>query len=384
MIKIITIVGARPQIIKAAAISRIIHSEFRHLISEEILHTGQHFDKNMSDVFFEEMDIPKPHYQLSISAESQGEQTALMISGIEKILLKNKPELLIIYGDTNSSIAAALAASKLQIPIAHIEAGLRSYNKSMPEELNRIYCDYAATLLFCPTKIAIENLTKENLIHSENKTYSIDNKGIFLSGDIMYDNAIYYSKIAAQKSAIISNLCLEKNKFLLCTIHRAYNTDNNLRLKNIFEGINRISNDYQIAVIIPLHPRTKAVIGNDTEIQEIISSNENIRIIDAVSYFEMIELEKNSELILSDSGGVQKEAYFFGKACIILRSETEWKELSDNGYAIIADANPDLIYKAYQRFKQNKTITGFESFYGDGNAARLICNTIINNFNSRK
>ena len=379
MTNILTIIGARPQIIKAAAISRIIRAEFSESICEEILHTGQHYDHNMSQIFFDEMNIPKPDYQLQISTELQGEQCAQMITGIEKILISKKPDIVVVYGDTNSTLAASVAASKLQIPLAHIEAGLRSYNNTMPEELNRIYCDYASTLLFCPTQIAIDNLKKENITHADTDKFDINHKGVFLSGDVMYDNALHYGKIAGFKSGIIGKLGLKTGEYLLCTLHRNYNTDNSERLYNIFKALNEICTKYNIEIILPIHPRTTHIINKTQELQQLLNNNKQIRLIDAVSYFDMIKLQQNSQLILTDSGGLQKEAYFFRKPCIVLRSETEWKELLSSGNAIIADANPELIMKAYESFIHNETNISYLPLYGDGNAARFICNILKNN-----
>lgn len=379
MTNILTVIGARPQIIKAAAISRMIRTEFSESICEEILHTGQHYDHNMSQIFFDEMNIPKPDYQLQISTELQGEQCAQMITGIEKILISKKPGIVVVYGDTNSTLAASVAASKLQIPIAHIEAGLRSYNKTMPEELNRIYCDYASTLLFCPTQIAIDNLKKENITHADTDKFDINHKGVFLSGDVMYDNALHYGKIAGFKSGIIGKLGLKTGEYLLCTLHRNYNTDNIERLYNIFKALNEICTKYNIEIILPIHPRTTHIINKTQELQQLLNNNKQIRLIDAVSYFDMIKLQQNSQMILTDSGGLQKEAYFFRKPCIVLRSETEWKELLSSGNAIIADANPDLIMKAYESFIHNETNISYLPLYGDGNAARFICNILKNN-----
>ena len=376
MTNILTIIGARPQIIKAAALSRIIRTEFSGAIREEILHTGQHYDHNMSQIFFEEMNIPEPDYQLNISTELQGEQCAQMINGIEKILFDRKPDIVVVYGDTNSTLAASIAASKLQIPIAHIEAGLRSHNKAMPEELNRIYCDYASTLLFCPTQIAVDNLKKENITHADTDKFDINHKGVYLSGDVMYDNVLYYSAIAESKSEIISKLGLTKGRYLLCTIHRNYNTDNSERLYNILNALNFIISLYNIEIILPIHPRTANIINNNNQLKEISKKNKLLRITAAVSYFDMLMLQKYSQMILTDSGGLQKEAYFMDKPCIILRSETEWTELLNSGNAVIADANPDLILKAFKSFLHNETNINYKALYGDGNAARFICNII--------
>jgi len=377
--KIVTIVGARPQIIKAAALSRAIRTQFRGLIHETIVHTGQHYDANMSQVFFDELEIPAPDINLNIGSASHGKQTAQMLKGIEEVLLKVMPDFLVVYGDTNSTLAGALAGAKMHIPVVHIEAGLRSFNKSMPEEINRIMCDHSSTLLFVPTKAGIRNLEKEGFRMNAKAPYTIDNPGIFHSGDIMFDNLVHFSSLADQRSDIIQKLDLKSGNFILCTIHRDNNTDIPERLTSIFSAMLRISNDYGQQVVIPLHPRTSKLLKDKLTpaVYNAITNSKLIRIIPPVSYIEMILLEKHSNLILSDSGGVQKEAYFFHKSLIIARPETEWVEIVENGAGIIADASEERIYDAYCYFR--KTPLSFPPVFGDGSAALFVCKTMLEN-----
>lgn len=378
MIKIITIIGARPQIIKAAALSRAIKNNFSDKITETIVHTGQHYDNNMSQIFFEELSIPKPDYNLNVGSKSHGEQTALMIIEIEKILKELKPTYLILYGDTNSTLAGAIAASKIHIPIVHIEAGLRSFNKAMPEEINRIMCDHASTLLFCPTVTGINNLKDEGFSINNKKPYNNDNPGVFHCGDIMYDNSSYFKTLSDKNSEILNKLNLEQDNFILCTIHRNNNTDNPSRLDAIFRSIEKISTNDKISIVIPLHPRTKKQLNTnlDSNLLKSIRSNKYIKLIDPVSFLDMIALESNCTLVITDSGGVQKEAYYFNKPCIILRSETEWVEIVEQGAAIIADANEDNIINSYNKLTNKKNLS-FPLIFGDGKAAEFICNTML-------
>ena len=378
MIKIVTVIGARPQIIKAAALSRAIKNSFSDRITEIIVHTGQHYDKNMSQIFIDELGIPEPNYNLNVGSASHGEQTAQMITGIEKILIKLKPNYLVLYGDTNSTLAGAIAASKIHIPIVHIEAGLRSFNKAMPEEINRIMCDHASTLLFSPTATGFNNLINEGFSTSNSSPYSSDNSGIFHCGDIMYDNSLYFKSLSVQNSRILNNLHLENGNFILGTIHRNNNTDDPVRLNAIFSAINNISNKDKITIVIPLHPRTSKLLDKNInkELLNSIKSNKYIKLIDPVSFLDMIALESNCNMILTDSGGVQKEAYYFNKPCIILRSETEWVEIVEQGAAIIADADENKIISSYNKLiNNNKQL--FPSLFGDGKAAEFICNTMI-------
>ncbi len=382
MIKILTIIGARPQIIKAAALSRVIKNKFANKIKEVIVHTGQHYDDNMSQIFFDELNIPHPSYNLNAGSGSHGKQTALMIEGIEEILLKEKPKCIVLYGDTNSTLAGAVAASKIQVPIIHIEAGLRSFNKSMPEEINRIMCDSVSTLLFSPTKAGFDNLVREGFKKKNAGPYSFDNPKIYHCGDIMYDNSLFFSKIAEQTITLLKNIELESGKFVLATIHRNNNTDDPKRLNALFRAINKISIDNKIKIVLPLHPRTAKLLSKNlsSELYSTVKTNEFIKIISPVSYLEMIALEKNAFLIMTDSGGVQKEAFFFKKPCIILRSETEWVELVKSGSAIVTDASEEAIMKAFAHFKKTKKLK-FPDLFGDGNAAEFICSEILKNIN---
>jgi len=348
--KIVTILGARPQFIKAGTVSREI---IKHNIEEVIIHTGQHFDKNMSDIFFEEMKIPKPNYNLDINGLSHGSMTGQMLEKIEEILLDENPDWILVYGDTNSTLAGALAGSKLHIKVAHIEAGLRSFNMQMPEEINRILTDRVSNILFCPTDSAIKNL--------KNEGFENFNCNIVKSGDVMHEGALFYSDFS-----IKPNIRLKK-EFILCTIHRAENTDNEKRLKDIFEALGEIGKNIQI--VLPLHPRTKKIIQNSK------LNIQNLTIIDPMGYLEMIYLIKYSKIIMTDSGGLQKEAYFFKKSCITLRDETEWIELVDNRFNVLVGANKKKIIAIYENFKFNND---FElNLYGNGKASKIIIEELI-------
>ena len=372
MIKIVTIIGARPQIIKAAALSRAIKEKFSNEIEEIIVHTGQHYDENMSQVFFDELGIPAPNYNLGIGSGKHGAQTSKMIEGIEEILLKENPDYLVVYGDTNSTLAGAIAASKIHIPIVHIEAGLRSFNKAMPEEINRICCDHCSTMLFSPTATGYQNLINEGFDPRNKKPFTIDNPGIYHCGDVMYDNSMFFGSTDNRQQTT------DNRQYILCTIHRNNNTDEPERLNSIVRALLRLSKEEEI--IIPLHPRTKKLldVNLSPDIYNELVNNERIHIIPPASFLEMIKLEKNANIVLTDSGGVQKEAYFFKKPCIIIRSETEWKEIVECGAAIIADANEDNIVNGYYHFKDNK-ISEYPELFGDGKAAEFICNELISN-----
>lgn len=381
MIKILNIIGARPQIIKAAAISRAIRNKFGAKIQDTVLHTGQHYDSKMSDIFFEEMQIPLPAYNLNVGSTSHGVQTAAMITGIEEIILKEKPSCCVVYGDTNSTLAAAIAASKLHCPIVHVEAGLRSFNKKMPEEINRIMCDHASTLLFTPTKTGFGNLVREGFNPKSKEPFTMDNPGIFHCGDVMYDNSLFYLKIAEKKSGVLSDNRLQKDNYILVTIHRDSNTDNKKRLAAIFTAIHDISKHNNIPVILPLHPRTSKILKSNlpAKLYSAITNSPLFKIIPPVSFFDMIALEKYSKIILTDSGGVQKESFFFKKPCIVLRSETEWSELVTCGTTIVANADKDKIINGYNYFMEKKGLK-FPSIFGDGKAAEFICEKIIDCF----
>lgn len=378
MIKILTIIGARPQIIKAAAISRAIKNKFQTKIKEVIVHTGQHYDANMSEVFFEELQIPKPDYNLNSGSGKHGDQTGKMISGIEEILETEKPNFMVIYGDTNSTLAGAISASKMHIPVVHIEAGLRSFNKSMPEEINRIVSDHVSTYLFPPTQTGLDNLKREGFNLESNPPFTIDNPGIFNLGDVMLDNSLYFSKIA-ESTNVLRNLNLETNNYVLATIHRNNNTDDKERLTQIFKSLQHISKEGNVKIVLPLHPRTLKQKESMLEISFLkeLDENKNLIIIQPVSFLEMIALEKNAKLIITDSGGVQKEAFFFNKPCIILRQETEWVEIVESGAAHLCDANFEMIIESYYWFNKNQNIQT-ANLYGDGNAAEKILQLLLN------
>lgn len=334
MKKIITILGARPQFVKAAVLSRIIASHGE--IEEIIIHTGQHFDANMSEVFFTEMEIPKPKYNLDINELSHGVMTGEMFFELEKILVKEKPHAVVVYGDTNSTLAGALAAKKMNIKVIHIEAGLRSFNMKMPEEINRVLTDRISDLLLCPTETAIKNLNQEGFANFDSK--------VVKSGDIMKDAVLYYGEISFEKSSIVNNLSLVENEFILATIHRQENTDELEKLKPIFEGLEQINTFCK--VILPLHPRTRKIL-------EKHNLSYNITTIEPVGYFDMLELLKHCKMVITDSGVLQKEAFFNKKHCIIARDETEWIELVDNNFAKIIGSDTTKMITVYQTFKES-------------------------------
>jgi UDP-GlcNAc3NAcA epimerase len=378
-IKIVNLVGARPQIIKASAISRSIKNHFSDRIKEIIVHTGQHYDREMSQVFFEELEIHKPHFNLGVGSARHGKQTGLMITGIEDILLSEKPDCVIIYGDTNSTLAGAIAASKQHFPVIHIEAGLRSFNKSMPEELNRIISDHASTMLFAPTNSAFKNLMNEGFKPDNSPPYNIDNPKIYLSGDIMYDNTLFFSSLAEKKKAImLEKLKLEKDKYILVTIHRDLNTDDIGRLSTIVTTLLSLAEENKITMVMPFHPRTAISLKNNLAgLYTDLKKSKYIRIIPPVSYLEMTFLEKSAQMIITDSGGVQKESYFFKKPCIVLRKETEWTELVKNGTSKLADADPELLRNDFKDFIDSHLTLEYPGFYGDGKTAEFILQEIL-------
>jgi len=381
MIKFLTIIGARPQIIKASALDRAIKGTYSKDIRQVILHTGQHYDDTMSDVFFREMDITQPDYNLKAGSGNHGKQTATMIEGIEEIAAIEKPAVIVVYGDTNSTLAAAVAATKLKIPLVHIEAGLRSFNKTMPEEINRVVCDHCSTMLFTPTLAGYNNLIREGFNPDNESPFTINKPGILHCGDVMYDNTLYFSGVAeAAASNLIDKLGITNKDFLLLTIHRDSNTDIPERLNAILEAINEISISEQIPVVFPVHPRTSASLDkNKLPILKDIKENLLFKMIHPSSFLEMILLEKRCSMVLTDSGGVQKEAFFLHKPCIVLRPETEWVELIECGNSILAGADGQRIKKAYSHFKEKKK-GSYPLFYGEGNAADFICKEIIRNF----
>lgn len=354
--KIITVVGARPQFIKAAALSKAILAH--NGIEEVLVHTGQHFDANMSDVFFDEMQIPKPKYQFAINGLNHGAMTGRMLEHIEEVILAEKPDVLLVYGDTNSTLAGALAAKKLKVKVAHVESGLRSFNMAMPEEVNRILTDRISDYLFCPTETAIANLQKEGFANF--------NVLIRNSGDIMFDSMLLFSQYIEKASDEIKGMA--SDPFILCTLHRAENTDDSVRLAKIFDALNIIADE--INIILPLHPRTRQKLGD-------FSLHSNIKIIDPVGYFEMLYLLKHCKMVMTDSGGLQKEAFFNRKFCVTLRDETEWTELVDHGFNMLAGSDTDHIISSYKALNILE-FSGNRNFYGDGRTSSFIIDTLLN------
>lgn len=376
MIKLLTIIGARPQIIKAAALSRAVRDVFSDRITEKILHTGQHYDANMSEVFFSELGIPRPDFNLGVGSGRHGEQTAKMIAGIEEVLLGERFDGVVLYGDTNSTLAGAVAASKLHIPVFHIEAGLRSFNMAMPEEVNRIVCDQLSSMLFAPTETACTNLEREGFGRKEVRFADGRDRKVVLSGDVMYDNALYFAPIAEAKCDILRRLNLREGKYLLATIHRPANTDSPERLSAIFRALLDIAEEHGKQLVLPLHPRTAQLLGRQLEpaLQARLQASAKVRIIPPASFFEIIVLEKYAQLVLTDSGGVQKEAFFHGRPCVILRQETEWVEIVEQGAGVLADADYGRIRDAFLRL--SCTQVHFPPLFGDGHAAEHILQAI--------
>ncbi len=407
MIKLLTIVGARPQIIKAAAISRAVRTQFAGQIEEHILHTGQHYDDNMSEVFFRELGIPEPDYNLHVGSGSHGVQTARIIEGIEAVLNGERMngknggrndgmmyDGVIVYGDTNSTLAAAVAAAKIHVPVYHIEAGLRSFNMAMPEEQNRIVCDALSTILFAPTETAVRNLQGEGFsgegleVRGErtpikNRVRFADGRGqkVVLSGDVMYDNALYFAPKAEEKSDIIERLGLKKKQFVLATIHRPANTDNARNLRSIFRALSDIAAS-GMDVVFPCHPRTRerlrALMNDGMSATGSLNDvdSPHFHLIEPVGFYDIIRLEKEARVVMTDSGGVQKEAFFYGTPSVILRPETEWVEIVDAGAGILADADYERIMAAYEAL--NGREVKFPPLFGDGHASERILREIVN------
>ena len=371
MIKLLTVIGARPQIIKAAAISRAVRAQFADAIEEKILHTGQHYDENMSAVFFDELGIPQPDYNLGVGSGLHGEQTAKMIAGIEEVLLSEKFDGIILYGDTNSTLAGAVAASKLHIPIFHIEAGLRSFNMAMPEEVNRIVCDQLSSICFAPTQTAVGNLMREGFGDSRATFADGRKRQVCLSGDVMYDNSLYFAAIARERSQVLQCHGLKAGAFVLATLHRPGNTDDPLRLEAILRSLEAIAHKDNIPVVLPLHPRTKAKIA---ALQGYDMTKSGITFIPPASVLDMTMLEQAAKIVMTDSGGVQKEAFFFEKPCVIMRPETEWVEIVEHQAGVIADADSSRIAAAYGELTGREV--HFPTLFGDGHAAEKILQSI--------
>jgi UDP-GlcNAc3NAcA epimerase len=356
--KILTIVGARPQFIKAAAVSRALAAHPRGKTAEIIAHTGQHFDSRMSDVFFDELSIAAPKYNLGISGGSHGAMTGRMLEAVEGILVKEAPDWVMIYGDTNSTLAGALAASKLHFPVAHVEAGLRSYNMRMPEEVNRIVADRLSAKLFCPTHASVSNLVKEGIT-----------AGVHLVGDVMYDTALHFAKVAVERSTIIESLGLQRKAYFLATCHRAENTDDRQNLTGIIRGLAEAAKLQP--VVFPVHPRTRQQFER-FELSELLK---RITLVEPVSYLDMVELERNALAIITDSGGVQKEAFFYRVPCITVRDETEWVETVEAGWNLLVGSRADAISQAAKSLS-DRTLLEIQP-YGSGHAAEKIAEILL-------
>ena len=354
MKRILTIVGARPQFIKAAAISHTIREKYSNIITEDILHTGQHYDDAMSAQFFRELDLPQPKYNLGVGSGHHGAQTAAMLKSIEEIILSEHYDGILVYGDTNSTMAGALAASKQHLPVYHVEAGLRSFNRDMPEEINRVVTDHVSTLLFAPTQNAVQNLRNEGF----------DEKQIVFSGDIMLDNVLHYSKSLTHSHT-------PTHSHIFATIHRDFNTDRQERLTNILSALNTIGERYRTDILFPVHPRTRHRIDS----MDSKPKTDHIQMVEPLSYLGTLNALHQARLVLTDSGGLQKEAYFCGKPCVILRPETEWVEIVDAGAALLADANPVRILDATEKLWN--TFPASPTAFGDGHAAEKIIKKII-------
>jgi len=366
MKKILTVVGARPQFIKVAPVSKALKELNGY--QEVTVHTGQHYDKTMSAIFFNELDIPSPNYNLEVGSGSHGFQTAEIMRLLEPVLISEKPDLVLIYGDTNSTLAAAVTSVKLKMPIAHVEAGLRSFNREMPEEVNRVIADHLSTMLFCPTSTAVHNLEKEGIT-----------KNVFNTGDVMYDLVIQFSQKAEKKSHILYDLGLKKKEYILATIHRAENTDRRERLFNIFSALKELAQE--MVVVIPLHPRTRKMLrqyGLEDHVRRII-------VIEPVGFLDMISLEKNAKLIATDSGGIQKEAYFHQVPCVTLRDETEWVETVEAKWNVVVGA--DSIQAITDAVRNSINFSGVRvsiAEYGEGKASQHIVRVVGNYLSDRE
>ena len=362
--KILTVVGARPQFIKSAMVSRVFKE--RGGLTEFLVHTGQHFDENMSEIFFEQMGMAKPDANLGISGGSHAEMTSGMLVRLERLIIQVKPQAVLVYGDTNSTLAGALASAKLQCPVAHVEAGLRSYNRKMPEEINRIITDHLSDLLFAPTEDSVGSLLREGIPRSK----------IVRTGDVMLDASLNFGKISEKSSKILQNLGLEEKGYALCTFHRAENVDHRDNLEWLIDGLNQVSED--MTVVLPMHPRTQQRIDSFSLMQKL---SKKVKVCSPLGYLDILQLQKHSSMILTDSGGMQKEAFFHQVPCVTLRTETEWKELLTEGHNRLAVPMKDSISEKVSQVRESILDWSFD-FYGDGNSARTIVDALFEKYNN--
>lgn len=363
---LVDIVGARPQFIKVGAVLRAIerhnHAHPDAPIREALVHTGQHYDHDMSQVFFDELQIKAPDYHLGVGSETHARQTAEMLTALEGVLMKEHPDVVVTYGDTNSTLAGALAAAKLRLPVAHVEAGLRSFNKAMPEEVNRVVADHLSDLLFCPTETAVQNLAREGIT-----------RGVYLVGDVMHDSVLHYAQQAERRSRILEVMRLEPKGYAVATVHRAENTDDAHRLRVIFRALDEIAGS-GVPVVVPLHPRTRK------HLHSLPEAFDRLRLIDPVSYLDMLMLEQHARVIVTDSGGVQKEAYWFQVPCVTLRDETEWVETVQAGWNVLAGARVQRIIHAVRSFTPP---AASPAFYGNGQAADQVVHRLLGDLPQR-
>ena len=350
--RIITIIGARPQFIKVAAVSRVLRRECR----EVLVHTGQHYDENMSQVFFDELEIPRPDYNLDVGSGGHGAQTGAMLAKIEEVLLAEKPDRMLVYGDTNSTLAGALAAAKLHIPVAHVEAGLRSFNRLMPEEINRLLTDHIADQLFCPSEIAVANLAAEGVV-----------AGVHRVGDVMYEALMHAVSVAERRSGILPQLGLVSGEYALATIHRAENTDDPQRLGRLMAALQEISG--RMPVVFPVHPRTRGKL-QALALSPAKAGGGDLRLLDPVGYLDMVRLEAGAAVVLTDSGGMQKEAYWLRVPCVTLREETEWVETVQQGWNVLAGSDPERIVHAVEH--ASRPAGNSDAYRGAGSVQRIV------------
>lgn len=371
MVKLHTVVGARPQFIKASALDRVLKKEYGDMIEETIIHSGQHYDDDMSASFFRELELPSPKYNLAVGPGRPAVQTAKITIALHKLWEENRPNVVLVYGDTNTTLGGALAASDLEIPLIHVEAGLRSYNPSMPEEVNRHLTDHLSTMLACPVPKAVEQLRAEGIFNNESSSPTSVNPRVILSGDVMYDNALYFEKQSKLPDT------LSEKEFVLFTMHRAGNTDDPSRLKRLLKTIVDLSSETRIPVYFPCHPRTRTAIDiHYPEFWGTIRGSKLFHFVGPTSYFETLALEKHARFVVTDSGGIPKEAYFFGTPSIILRTETEWNELIENTFATLVDSDLDLLSFHWKRLMESPIVESINGTFGNGNAANIIASEI--------